>query len=172
MLRRCYNSEEPRYQSYGAQGVKVCDTWHNFQNFCQWYEDNIPHGYDLDKDLIGDGKIYSPETCIGLPCSFNTFLSRSSKPRIKSSHSKYRLDIWRREGGKLVGHYCLSSDYEYLVGRWKEHVKCSARRLLIGVPDKEMILALLNHRLEVTCRALIASAPENPKALKVSLKSR
>lgn len=66
MLRRCYNakskSETPSYSE-----CVVCDEWHNFQVFAEWFSDNLPSGndkYELDKDkLSGKCKVYSPSTC-------------------------------------------------------------------------------------------------------------
>jgi hypothetical protein len=36
-------------------------------------------GQDLDKDLLGDGKLYSPNTCCFLPQSTNKFISGLGK---------------------------------------------------------------------------------------------
>lgn len=69
MLERCY-SERWHKSKPTYKGCTVCDEWHNFQNFAEWYYDNFPKDggdYHLDKDLgcYGmSGKIYSPETCI------------------------------------------------------------------------------------------------------------
>jgi hypothetical protein len=75
ILKRCYHTEATSYESYGEKGVRVEDSWHNFQNFCE----DLPllHGYtswiefqnyELDKDMLCDGlqispKIYSKNTC-------------------------------------------------------------------------------------------------------------
>ena len=72
MIDRCYDTNNNHYNTYGGKGIKVCDRWLCFEFF---YED-IKHlkGYDeeklkngelyLDKDIIGNRKIYSPENCI------------------------------------------------------------------------------------------------------------
>lgn len=71
MIARCYSSNKDTYPYYGGKGVFVCDSWLNFDNFradvkslpgwelkaSAWDE------YQLDKDTVGDGFKYSPETC-------------------------------------------------------------------------------------------------------------
>lgn len=86
MITRCYNEREQMKSSCKAYiGVKVCDEWHCFQNFAKWAEDKQDKfvvGFDLDKDLFGDGWTYSPEVCTLLPSNLNGFLADrfSSKP--------------------------------------------------------------------------------------------
>lgn len=65
MRERCYNPKNPSYKNYGAIGVTVCDEWKNsYEPFAIWA---LNSGYSpelqLDKDINGDGKLYSPETC-------------------------------------------------------------------------------------------------------------
>ena len=78
MLTRCYNdkyiSKKPTY----AQCFVVRE-WHNFQVFAKWYDENCPlskEDYHLDKDytVIGNKK-YSPETCVFIPASVNSFMT-------------------------------------------------------------------------------------------------
>lgn len=68
MIRRCYDKKDKRYNLYGGAGVKVCQEWHNFQNYAKWYNLNHPNDgkkYQVDKDIKIDGnKLYSPDTCI------------------------------------------------------------------------------------------------------------
>lgn len=72
MLERCYNPKFKAYPNYGGRGVKVCEEWLSFSNFevqakrMKNYDKFIknPHLYSLDKDIIGNGKLYSFETCV------------------------------------------------------------------------------------------------------------
>lgn len=76
MLRRCYSSkskaERPTYT-----GCTVCDEWHYFQTFAEWFTNarrSDHHNLQLDKDLLSPGnKIYSPETCVLIPRNLNLF---------------------------------------------------------------------------------------------------
>ncbi|USK82631.1 hypothetical protein LHV56_12455 [Peribacillus frigoritolerans] len=71
MLERCYNENFHAYPRYGGSGVKVCDRWLHLKLF----EEDVkklpnhdlfvaePSKYSLDKDMVGNKMIYSPETC-------------------------------------------------------------------------------------------------------------
>ena len=83
MIRRCYNINDLNYHRYGGKGIVVCNEWHDFKNFKNWYISN--YRFDLadkgiilhlDKDLLSkNNKIYSPNTCIFLPKKINVFLA-------------------------------------------------------------------------------------------------
>ena len=81
MLSRCYDPYRlNKYPTY--IDVTVCKEWHNFQNFCKWYEENyyeIGKGrMHLDKDILLKGcKIYSPETCMFVPERINYLLLKN-----------------------------------------------------------------------------------------------
>jgi hypothetical protein len=64
MLLRCYSDKHrDRYPTYSD--VYVCDDWHNFQTFAEWYEDNKVSEMELDKDIkVAGNRIYSPDTCM------------------------------------------------------------------------------------------------------------
>ncbi|AUR88987.1 hypothetical protein NVP1231O_35 [Vibrio phage 1.231.O._10N.261.49.F8] len=66
MISRCYSkSTQDRHPTY--IGCTVCDEWHNYQVFAEWYTNHLPTGigkFEVDKDIINPGnKIYSPEMC-------------------------------------------------------------------------------------------------------------
>lgn len=73
MLRRCYvaaNDEKPTYKD-----CTVCDEWLTFSKFKTWMQIQDWEGKELDKDLLGNGKLYSPETCCFIPSGLNKFMS-------------------------------------------------------------------------------------------------
>jgi hypothetical protein len=73
MLERCYSGRYPSYKD-----VEVCREWHDYQNFAKWYHEQAfdrAGKYQLDKDLLGNSKIYSPETCCLLKDNINQLLS-------------------------------------------------------------------------------------------------
>ncbi|MNQ56358.1 hypothetical protein D3C85_704790 [compost metagenome] len=68
--------------AYGsAYNSVVCEEWHLFSNFKAWMEQQDWEGKELDKDLIGDGTLYSPETCLFVDPDLNKFLLDSRKSR-------------------------------------------------------------------------------------------
>lgn len=83
LLQRVYSSTfHKRQPSYKL--TTVCEEWHNFQNFADWYT-NQPFkgkGYDLDKDLkVRDNLHYSPSHCLLLPRELNTVLIDNKSAR-------------------------------------------------------------------------------------------
>jgi hypothetical protein len=60
MRRRCFAKTNPKYQSYGARGITVCDRWLKFENF---YTDMgaKPDGRTLDR--IDNNGNYCKENC-------------------------------------------------------------------------------------------------------------
>ena len=73
MLKRCY-SEKYLKLNPNYMGCTVCDEWLTFSNFKAWMESQEWEGKELDKDLLGDGKIYSPDTCCFVTKNINYFL--------------------------------------------------------------------------------------------------
>lgn len=65
MVARCTHTKNKSYYKYGGRGVKVCDEWvDNFLAFNDWAMSNgYKKGLELDKDIKGDGLLYSPEMC-------------------------------------------------------------------------------------------------------------
>lgn len=85
MLERAYSSKyhesKPTYKD-----VSVCEEWHDFQNFAEWYHKNYyeidGQQIHLDKDiLVKNSKIYSPDTCIFVPASVNTLFNKRAASR-------------------------------------------------------------------------------------------
>lgn len=102
MLQRCYSEKyQKRHPTY--IGTTVCNEWLNFQNFAKWYNENYPKiesiNFQLDKDLLQgnvENKIYSPETCVFLPKSVNSFLANK-----KSDNSSGCPGVsWHKTGKK------------------------------------------------------------------------
>lgn len=67
MISRCYLSQN----TTAYAGVSVCDDWLRFSVFKSWHDANYKEGMELDKDIIGSGFIYSPDSCVFVPKSIN-----------------------------------------------------------------------------------------------------
>ena len=78
ILKRCYHPSllinRPTYKD-----TVVCEEWLTFSKFKAWMEKQNWKGNHLDKDLLGDGKIYSEKTCCFLPPSVNATLTSQSR---------------------------------------------------------------------------------------------
>lgn len=90
MLERCY-SETTRHKFPTYAGVKVCDEWHNFQNFAEWCyrqefinaRDDNGRYYHFDKDILNpDSKEYSPKNCCFVPSYINTLFTKRRNDKL------------------------------------------------------------------------------------------
>lgn len=117
MLQRCYDSKyhekKPTYIDCEAD-----ESFHNFQNFGYWDENNYYEVEDeimcLDKDiLVKHNKIYSPETCIYVPKTINSLFVKCDNKRGNSVigttpfKGKYMVQCWliNPETGKSKQEY-------------------------------------------------------------------
>jgi len=78
MHRRCYETNNPAYASYGGRGIRVCERWHDISNFVKDIV-SIPDGMSLDR-INNDGD-YSPENC------------RIATPRQQSNNTRANILI-------------------------------------------------------------------------------
>lgn len=91
IMGRCYIKDEIMYPRYGGKGAIVGESWHDFQNFADWYESNIPPGSGLqvDKDIIVKGNmLYSEQTCVAVPSYINSIFKKN--PAGKSLMGTYK----------------------------------------------------------------------------------
>lgn len=80
MLERCYRkATQDKYLTY--RGCEVCDEWLTFSNFKSWMGSQNWKKQYLDKDFLGDGKTYSPETCCFVPRWLNNLFTDSLAKR-------------------------------------------------------------------------------------------
>lgn len=87
MMNRCYDSKDKRYPYYGGRGIKVCDKWHNFENF---YEDmgDKPEGLTLERvNTNGD---YEPSNC-----KWATWKEQHQNQRARGYSWIARVKKWR-----------------------------------------------------------------------------
>lgn len=68
MIARCYDQNNIGYHLYGGKGVHVVDDWLEFEKFAsdaKQLPSSCPNGEKLvlDKDGIGNGFVYGPDTC-------------------------------------------------------------------------------------------------------------
>lgn len=81
MKARCYNKNRTQYDDYGGKGVIVCEEWKNdFKAFEIWALGNgWRKGLQLDKDIKGDGLLYSPDACCFVTAKQNSGNRKNTK---------------------------------------------------------------------------------------------
>lgn len=84
LLQRCISKKvHERRPTY--KDCSVCEEWKYFSNFIKWVDSQPNRNWmscELDKDILINGdKHYSPETCIYIPTSLNTFIKYNPNSR-------------------------------------------------------------------------------------------
>lgn len=100
MIDRCHKPDRENYKWYGVKGVVVCDEWRNdYISFYNWaIQNGYKEGLQLDKDIKGTGKLYSPDTCLFVTGNDNM------RSRTDNNYIEYNGDVkiitdWARELG-------------------------------------------------------------------------
>lgn len=129
MLQRCYCEKlHKRFPTY--IGCTVCSEWLHFSKFKAWMEQQDWMDKVLDKDLIGDGKTYSAETCCFISSNLNKFMNTRKASRgelpigvwFDKNSGKYRAQCGNPLTGKSVklGHF-LTVDAAFQAWANKKH---------------------------------------------------
>ena len=160
MLERCY---DPKYSIKNNTYIDctVCDEWHNFQNFAEWYDNNY-YEIDnekmcLDKDILIKGnKIYSPDTCVFVPQSINSLFIKSYKTRgdlpigVTREHKKYSVQCCNTLGIKRrIGIYNTIEEAFLAYKETKEKtIKIMADHYKSLIPEK-LYNAMYEYEVEI-----------------------
>ena len=167
MLQRCYDpyylNEHPTYRD-----CYVCEEWHNFQNFGEWWEYNVYNCNNekmcLDKDILVKGnKVYSPETCIIVPERINLLFVKKDANRgdypigVDKWLNKKNGDKWLKvrcstlEKREHLGYFPLNRPFQafYTYKQFKEnHIKQVADEYKGLIPTK-LYEALYKYEVEI-----------------------
>lgn len=112
MLSRCYGtyySERGRksVNCYKVNNIRVHPDWFNYQNFHNWWNDNICYFNGrseiacLDSDLLEPSlNMYSEESCCILPYSLNISIQLASKMWFNPKRKLYEVNSTRTAIGK------------------------------------------------------------------------
>lgn len=108
MKARCCNPLNKKYSDYGGRGVRVCDEWmSDFMPFFNWCISNgWKRGMQIDKDILGDGLLYSPNTCSIITCKENQNHKRSNL-RIEYNGETKTASQWAEQLGFM--NYTISA---------------------------------------------------------------
>ena len=148
---RKYKESKPTYKD-----CYVCDEWHNFQVFADWYYNHESYGlgYHLDKDLLVKGnKVYSPDTCTMIPNHLNKLIGDNYKKDgdlplgVTVSGKKYKARLNNRDGNIYLGVFENAGDAANAYAKAKETLVRNEAEKLKGVIEKRAFESLRNWRL-------------------------
>ncbi|WP_095047629.1 hypothetical protein [Pseudomonas sp. Irchel s3h9] len=152
MLMRCHSgkfrSRNPTYAN-----TTVCDEWKSFSKFRAWMESMPWQGNELDKDILGDGTYYSPQTCCFVPKSVNVFWTKCGDKNsglvgvsFHKASGKYRAQCNVGNHRKALGYF--SSELEAHAA-WVNAKAESLAILLASVELEERIVQGMHRKLRV-----------------------
>lgn len=120
MLDRCYyEKHKERNPSYYNTST-VCNDWHNFQTFADWYEEHEYQVGDerlhLDKDIKYPGNtVYSPQTCILVPQRINMmFVNKSNNRGLPNGITKGNKGYYVKYNHEKLGVYPTIEEAYYI----------------------------------------------------------
>lgn len=157
MIRRCYN-ERVLNTRKTYKGVTVCEEWHNFQNFAEWYEENYKDyivNWQLDKDILSsDVKTYSPETCCFIPVEINSVISKKSRGSnnlpsgVSFRYGKYISGITKNNKKIQLGTFDTEKEASetYEIHK-KKHIEELATEFK-GLITEKVYKALMNYNIQ------------------------
>ncbi len=115
MLQRAFSEKAiARRPTYDC--VLVCDDWKFFSSFRRWWSENYVYGWELDKVILSDEKLYSPSSCIYIPGWLNKFTTNSGRRR-----GKYQIGVFYQRSDGVFKAKCsnpITGENEHL-GRFK-----------------------------------------------------
>lgn len=82
--RRCYNSNEKSYKSYGGKGIEICNEWLNdFASFENWaYNNGYSEGLTIERIDVNKG--YYPDNCTWIP------MERQARNKTNTVYMSYK----------------------------------------------------------------------------------
>ena len=163
MFVRCYDKTElEKHPTY--IDCSVCEEWHNFQNFIDWYHQNYYEieiqTMNLDKDILYKGnKIYSPNTCVFVPQNINKLFTKRDNDRGKypigvtwnKQENKYRAQCNNGKGKQIqLGSYDNIEEAFNIYKKFKEKLIIQIANEYKDKIPKRLYNALCNYKVAIT----------------------
>lgn len=113
MMQRCYNKNSSSYHNYGKRGIKVCQEWHNIENFIKDMDTSYAKGLSIDR--IDTNKHYSIENC---RWTTKEIQQRNTRCIYAHNTSGYRGVCWHK-----------------ILNKWNVKISVNNKRIHIGYFD-------------------------------------
>lgn len=155
MLVRCYNYNSQTDPTY--KEVTVCDEWHNYQTFAEWFEENYVDSFHLDKDILcPECKIYSPETCAFVPQQINSLFTKRQNCRgalpigVSKKGTKFKTGFTKNNMSSFIGVYDTPEEAFQEYKKAKEaHIKEIAEKWKDKI-DPRVYEVMLKYEVKIT----------------------
>lgn len=160
MIRRCYDTKSS-YNRPTYENCSVCNEWHDFQNFAEWYENNY---YEIDNDkmqldkdiLIKNNNIYSSDTCCFVNHTINSMFTNKKRFRnsIIGSYKrcgKYEVSCENTllKKKQYLGRFNDENEAFTVYKNYKENnIKAVADHYKDKIPD-HLYIALYNYEIDI-----------------------
>ena len=140
MLRRV-KSESLHLKTPSYANTEVFEGWKFASVFYEWAEDKYEPGKELDKDILGDGTLYSPSTCCFVPKRVNQFLIGNTR------ESVYPMGVYKEHGRARfkamigAGRHGKTEHIGSFENMWEGHLSYCKRKLDLaaGLIDEEKL---------------------------------
>lgn len=107
MLRRCNNESDTNFKSYGGRGIKVCERWHQYDNFRtdMWksyvdhHKEHSRRGEETQIERVDNDAGYSPSNCV-----WATSLEQAQNTRIQKERRVSLRSVAKKQG---INYYTL-----------------------------------------------------------------
>lgn len=142
MLQRCY-APAPQHTTYSQ--TAVCPQWLVFSRFKGWMQEQNWEGNCLDKDLVGDGTLYSPETCCFVPSWLNNLLlkprtSRDLPTGVYERNGRFHAQTKRDGKKKFIGSFDTATE---AAAAYRDEKLSYVRSKMLDYPDERVRFAVL-----------------------------
>lgn len=155
MLKRCYRTKyKDMYPAY-YNIATVCDEWHCYQIFADWYEENkyeVDERLHIDKDILFPGnKLYEPEKCLLVPQRINMlFSNKKNKQGLpnginRTKNGRYHVLYNKNNLGTYSNIKDAIERYSYAK---ESAIRSIAEEYREIIPEK-LYIALLEYRVDV-----------------------
>lgn len=116
MFQRCRYTKSKDYKNYGARGIKVCDEWHNIENFINDMYPTYQEGLTLDRIDVDSN--YSKDNCRWA----NNITQAQNRQKLQSNNtSGYRGVCWNKKDKKYQVQIKVNKKQIYL-GHFNEAI--------------------------------------------------